>query len=77
MVKEQNQKLEQSIKITKLNMNVLDGLFDDSISLQEMNARIAAAGNAELTEKWNAINNQDAFGSFIVYIVHSVWRSLN
>ena len=77
MAKEQNQKFEQTIKIAKLNMNVLDGLFDDSLSLQDMEARIAATGNAELTEKWGVITNQDELGGFIVYLVHSIWESLN
>jgi len=77
MVKEQNQKIEQTIQITKLNMDVLNGLFDDSISLQDMEARIAATGNSEMSEKWSAINDQDALGGFIVYLVHSVWESLN
>jgi septal ring factor EnvC (AmiA/AmiB activator) len=42
VAKEQNQKFEQTIGMTKLNMNVLDGLFDESVSLQDMEARIAA-----------------------------------
>lgn len=75
--KEQNQKFEQTIRMTKLNMNVLDGLFDESLSLQDMEGRIAAVGNAELTAKWGAITNQDELGSFIVYLVHSIWQSLN
>jgi len=77
IAKEQNQKFEQTIKIAKLNMNVLDGLFDDSLSLQDMEARIAATGNADLTAKWGVINNQDDLGGFIVYLVHSIWESLN
>jgi peptidoglycan hydrolase CwlO-like protein len=77
MAKEQNQKFEQTIKIAKLNMNVLDGLFDDSLSLQEMEARIAATGNPDLTAKWGVITNQDDLGGFIVYLVHSIWESLN
>jgi septal ring factor EnvC (AmiA/AmiB activator) len=75
--KEQNQKFEQTIKMTKLNMKVLDGLFDESVSLQDMEARIAAIGNDELTAKWGAITNQDELGGFIVYLVHSIWQSLN
>ena len=77
IAKEQNQKFEQTIKIAKLNMNVLDGLFDDSLSLQEMESRIAATGNADLTAKWGVITNQDDLGGFIVYLVHSIWESLN
>jgi len=77
MVKEQNQKIEQTIQIAKLNMDVLNVLFDDSISLEDMEARIAATGNSEMSEKWSAINDQDALGGFIVYLVHSVWESLN
>jgi len=77
IAKEQNQKFDQTIKIAKLNMNVLDGLFDDSLSLQDMEARIAATGNADLTAKWGVINNQDDLGGFIVYLVHSIWESLN
>src|SRR6266498_2916125 len=77
MVKEQDQKIEQTIQIAKLNMDVLNGLFDDSISLEDMEARIAATGNSEMSEKWSAINDQDALGGFIVYLVHSVWESLN
>ncbi|SRR6266498_814264 len=77
MAKEQNQKFEQTIKIAKLNMNVLNGLFDDSLSLQDMEARITATGNADLTAKWGVINNQDDLGGFIVYLVHSIWESLN
>ena len=75
--KEQSQKLEQTIKIARLNMDVLSGLFDDSISLDDMEARITTTGNSELREKWDAVNNQDALGSFILYLVHSVWESLN
>jgi peptidoglycan hydrolase CwlO-like protein len=77
IAKEQNQKFEQTIRIAKLNMNVLDGLFDDSLSLQDMEARIAATGNADLTAKWGVITNQDELGGFIVYLVHSIWESLN
>jgi chromosome segregation ATPase len=77
MAKEQNQKFEQTLKIARLNMNVLDGLFDDSLSLQDMEARITATGNADLTAKWGVINNQDDLGGFIVYLVHSIWGSLN
>ncbi|RPI94340.1 MAG: hypothetical protein EHM40_06935 [Chloroflexi bacterium] len=77
VAKEQNQQLEQTMQMAKLNMNVLNGLFDDSISLQDMEARIAAAGNSEMSEKWAAISDQDALGNFIVYLVHSVWESLN
>ena len=77
IAKEQNQKFDQTIKIAKLNMNVLDGLFDDSLSLQDMEARIAATGNADLTAKWGVITNQDDLGGFIVYLVHSIWESLN
>src|ERR1051325_5561501 len=77
VAKEQNQKFEQAIKMIKLNMNVLDGLFDESVSLQDIEARIAAIGNAELTAKWGAITNQDEIGSFIIYLVHSIWGSLN
>jgi len=77
MANEQNQKFEQTIEIAKLNMNVLDGLFDDSLSLQDMEARIAATGNADLTAKWGVINNQDDLGGFVVYLVHSIWGSLN
>jgi len=77
IAKEQNQKFEQTIRIAKLKMNVLDGLFDDSLSLQDMEARIAATGNADLTAKWGVITNQDDLGGFIVYLVHSIWASLN
>jgi septal ring factor EnvC (AmiA/AmiB activator) len=77
MANEQNQKFDQTLKMTKLNMNVLDGLFDESVSLQDMEARIAATDNAELTQKWGVINNQDDLGGFIVYLVHSIWQSLN
>lgn len=77
MAKEQNQKFDQTIKMTRLSMNVLDGLFDDSLSLQDMETRIAATGNAELTSKWGAITNQDELGGFIIYLVHSIWGSLN
>jgi len=75
--KEQNEELGQAIKIARLNMNVLDGLFDDSTSLQEMQARIAATGNSELSSKWNAVNNQESLGRFIIYLVHTAWESLN
>ena len=77
VAKEQNQKFEQTIGMTKLNMNVLDGLFDESVSLPDMEARITAIGNTELTAKWSAITNQDELGGFIVYLVHSIWGSLN
>ncbi|RPJ28841.1 MAG: hypothetical protein EHM33_03050 [Chloroflexi bacterium] len=77
MAKEQNQKLEQTIKIVKLNMDVLDGLFDGSVSLNDMEARIAATGNSEMSAKWTAINDQDGLGNFIVYLVHFVRQSLN
>jgi len=77
VAKEQNQKFEQTIGMTKLNMNVLDGLFDESVSLTDMEARITAIGNTELTAKWRAITNQDELGGFIVYLVHSIWGSLN
>ena len=77
MANERNQKFDQTIKMTKLNMNVLDGLFDESVSLHDMEARIAATDNAELTQKWGVINNQDDLGGFIVYLVHSIWQSLN
>jgi len=75
--KAQNDKLEQTLKIARQNMKVLDGLFDASISQNEMNARVTATGNSELSKKWNAINSQDALGQFIVYLVHMVWQSLN
>ena len=75
--KAQNEELGQTIQMAQLNMNVLDGLFDDSISLEEMEARIAATGNSELSSKWIAVNDQDSLGRFIVYLVHIVWESLN
>jgi chromosome segregation ATPase len=75
--KKQNEEFEQTIKIAKLNMDALDGLFDDSISLNEMEARIDATGNSELSRKWNAVNSQDSLASFIVYLVHAAWQSLN
>jgi len=74
---EQNQKLEQTIQMARLNVDVLNGLFDDSVSLEDMEARIAATGNAELNTKWDAINNQESLGSFLVYLAHSVWETLN
>ncbi len=74
---DQNAKLEQSIKIVRLNMSVLHGLFDDSVDLDEMNERIAATGNSEMSRKWDAVNNQDSFGGFIIYLVHMVWDSMN
>ena len=73
----QNESLSQTIKTAKLNMNVLDGLFDDSTSLQEMEARIAATGNSEMSSKWNAVNSQESLGSFIIYLVHTAWESVN
>jgi len=75
--KAQNDKLGQTIKIAKLNMDVLDGLFDNSLSQNEMNARVTATGNPELSRKWKAINNQDSLGQFILYLVHVTWQSLN
>ncbi len=77
MAKEQNQKLAQTLQIARLNMDVLDGLFDNSLSLQDMEARIAATGNSEMSAKWSAINDQDGLGNFIVYLVHFVRQSLN
>ena len=76
-VKGQNEKLEQSIKIARLNMSVLDGLFDDSISLQEMEARITATGNSEMSSNWQAVNDQNSLGMFIVYLVHTVSAAMN
>ncbi len=75
--KAQNEKLGQTIKIARLNMNALDGLFDGSISMQEMNARIVATGNSELSRKWDAVHDQTSLGNFIVYLVHTAWQSLN
>jgi chromosome segregation ATPase len=75
--KAQNDKLGQTIKIAKLNMSVLDGLFDDSLSQNEINTRVMATGNSELSKKWNEINSQDSLGQFMVYLVHVVWQSLN
>jgi chromosome segregation ATPase len=75
--KEQNETLAQKINTAKRNMDVLDGLFDDSISQNEINARVTATGNSELSKKWNAIDSQDSLGKFILYLVHVVWQSLN
>lgn len=75
--KEQNDALAQTIEKARLNMNVLDGLFNDSTSLQEMQARIAATGNSQLSKKWDAVNNQESLGSFIIYLVHTASESLN
>lgn len=66
--KEQNGKLEHSIEIARLNMSVLDGLFDDSISLQEMEDRIAATGNSEMSSNWQAVSDENSLGGFIVQI---------
>lgn len=74
---DQNAKLEQSMKIARLNMSVLNGLFDDSISLQEMEERIAATGNSEMSSNWDDVNDQNSLGGFIVYLVHTVWQSMN
>ena len=76
-VSAQNEKLGQTIKTAKLNMDVMNGLFDDSISQSEMNARVAETGNSELNKKWKAINSQATLGEFIVYLVHVTWQSLN
>jgi chromosome segregation ATPase len=75
--KAQNDELGQKIKTAKLNMDVLNGMFDSSLSQNEMNTRVTATGNSELSKKWNAINSQDSLGQFIVYLVHVIWQSLN
>jgi len=72
-----NDELGQKIKTAKLNMAVLDGMFDSSLSQNEMNARVTATGNSELSKKWDAINSQDSLGRFILYLVHVSWQSLN
>ena len=74
---EQNGKLEQSMKITRLNMSVLEGLFDNSTSLQDMEDRIAATGNSEMSSNWQAVSDQNSLGGFIAYLIHTVWASMN
>jgi chromosome segregation ATPase len=74
---EQNGKLEQNIKIARMNMSVLVGLFDDSTSLQEMNDRIAATGNSEMSSNWQAVSDENSLGGFIAYLIHTVWASMN
>ena len=73
----QNEKLEQSIKIARLNMSVLEGLFDDSTSLQDMENRIAATGNSEMSSNWQSVSDENSLGGFIIYLVHTVWASMN
>jgi predicted nucleic acid-binding Zn-ribbon protein len=72
-----NAGLEQTIKNARIYMKALDGLFDESISMQEMDARITATGNSELRSKWNAVNDQSSLGSFMVYLVHTTWDAIN
>ena len=72
-----NEKLGQTIKIARLNMNVLRGLFDDSITAQEMEARITATGNSEMHSKWNAVNDSTSIVGFIIYLVHTTWDAIN
>jgi chromosome segregation ATPase len=74
---EQNGKLEQIIKIARLNMSVLVGLFDDSTTLQEMDDRIAATGNSEMSSNWQSVSDENSLGGFIFYLVHTVWASMN
>jgi len=74
---DQNAKLQESIKVARLNMSVLEGLFNDSTSLQEMDNRIAATGNSEMSRNWDAVSDQNSLGGFIVYLVHIVWGTLN
>jgi chromosome segregation ATPase len=74
---DQNTKLEQSMKIVRLNMKVLDGMFDDSVSLDEMDELIAATGNSEMSRRWDAVNDQDSLGGFVIYLVHTAWDSMN
>lgn len=75
--KAKNAQLEQTMKTVRLNMSVLQGLFDDSVSLDEMNDRIAATGNSEMRRNWDAVQDQNSLGGFIVYLVDTVWDSMN
>ena len=77
VAQDQNAKLAESIKIARLNMDVLEGLFDDSISLQELESRIAATGNSEMSSNWSAVYDENSLGGFIVYLVHIVSNSIN
>ena len=75
--KAKNEKLVQTINIARLNMDVLDGLFDPSLGPNEITARVTMTGDSELRKKWNAINSQESLAEFIVYLTHVTRQTLN